>query len=82
MYYTYILRCTDNSLYTGMTKDLTRRMQEHFSGRRKMCQIHFASQTAKVRDGLGKRKSNIGIEIRISYQNFKQSAKRRTNSGT
>lgn len=27
MYYTYILRCMDNSLYTGMTKDLTRRLR-------------------------------------------------------
>ena len=32
MYYTYMLRCEDNSIYTGMTTDLERRMQEHFSG--------------------------------------------------
>lgn len=31
MYYTYMLRCEDNSLYTGMTTDLERRMEEHFS---------------------------------------------------
>ena len=30
-YYTYILRCTDNTLYTGITTDLQRRMEEHFS---------------------------------------------------
>lgn len=30
MYYTYILRCKDNSLYTGITTDLKRRMDEHF----------------------------------------------------
>ena len=30
-YYTYMLRCIDNSIYTGMTKDLDRRMEEHFS---------------------------------------------------
>lgn len=29
-YYTYMLRCQDNSIYTGITTDLTRRMQEHF----------------------------------------------------
>ena len=32
MYYTYILRCTDGSLYTGMTTDVKRRMEEHKSG--------------------------------------------------
>lgn len=30
MYYVYILRCIDNSLYTGITTDLNRRMKEHF----------------------------------------------------
>lgn len=28
-YYVYILRCTDNSLYTGITTDIDRRMNEH-----------------------------------------------------
>mgnify|MGYP003399048987 CR=1 FL=1 len=29
MYYTYMLRCKDNSLYTGITTDLERRFKEH-----------------------------------------------------
>ncbi|MDO8515918.1 MAG: GIY-YIG nuclease family protein [bacterium] len=28
-YYVYILRCTDKSLYTGITTDLKRRLEEH-----------------------------------------------------
>jgi putative endonuclease len=28
-YYTYILRCKDNTLYTGITTDLKRRVSEH-----------------------------------------------------
>ena len=31
MYYTYILRCKDNSLYTGITTDLERRVREHIT---------------------------------------------------
>lgn len=31
MYYTYILRCEDNSLYAGIASDVKRRMDEHFS---------------------------------------------------
>lgn len=30
MYYVYIVRCHDNSLYTGITNDVNRRMREHF----------------------------------------------------
>lgn len=31
-YYFYILRCSDNSLYSGVTNDLQRRVEEHNSG--------------------------------------------------
>ena len=29
MYYVYILKCADDSLYTGITTDINRRVQEH-----------------------------------------------------
>ena len=29
MYYTYMIRCKDNSIYTGMTNNLERRLNEH-----------------------------------------------------
>lgn len=32
MYYTYIIRCKDNSLYTGYTTDISRRLREHTTG--------------------------------------------------
>lgn len=32
MYFTYIIRCKDNSLYTGYTSDINRRMDEHKKG--------------------------------------------------
>ncbi len=31
MYYLYILECADNSLYTGITTDVNRRLEEHNS---------------------------------------------------
>jgi len=32
MYYFYMLRCRDNSLYSGQTNNLKRRIAEHQSG--------------------------------------------------
>lgn len=29
MYYIYMLRCEDNSIYTGITNDIKRRWEEH-----------------------------------------------------
>ncbi|MSR71230.1 MAG: GIY-YIG nuclease family protein [Candidatus Taylorbacteria bacterium] len=33
-YYVYILQCADNTLYTGCTNDLKRRVEEHNFGKR------------------------------------------------
>lgn len=33
MYFTYILRCRDGSLYTGVTNDLKRRLDQHNRGK-------------------------------------------------
>ncbi len=32
MYYVYILRCADDSLYTGITTDVERRFKQHLAG--------------------------------------------------
>jgi len=46
MYYTYMLRCEDNSIYTGITSDVKRRMEEHFSQNKK-CAKYTATHQAK-----------------------------------
>ena len=46
MYYTYMLRCEDNSIYTGITTNLERRMNEHFSKNEK-CAKYTLTHTAK-----------------------------------
>lgn len=33
MYYLYILKCRDNSLYTGITNDIEKRLECHKSGK-------------------------------------------------
>lgn len=33
MYYCYILRCSDNSLYCGVTNNVEHRLKEHNSGK-------------------------------------------------
>ncbi len=36
-YYVYILKCNDDLLYTGMTNNLERRIEEHIKGLNKNC---------------------------------------------
>lgn len=47
MYYTYMLRCEDNSIYTGITSNVERRMEEHFSQNKK-CAKYTATHQAKM----------------------------------
>ena len=48
-YYTYMLRCEDGSIYTGIAADLSRRMEEHFSKSEK-CAKYTRSRQAKELD--------------------------------
>lgn len=46
MYYTYMLRCKDKSIYTGITTNIDRRMKEHFSKDEK-CAKYTLTHTAE-----------------------------------
>ncbi len=43
IYYVYILKCSDNTYYTGITSNLTKRITEHKTGK------HIDSYTYKRR---------------------------------
>lgn len=65
MYYTYMLRCTDNSIYTGITSDLERRMEEHFSQNEK-CAKYTASNQAKKLEAVWESK-NKSLASKLEY---------------
>lgn len=48
MYYTYMLRCSDNSLYTGIITDLERRLQEHKAKEEKGAKYTHTHTAVKV----------------------------------
>ncbi|OGD86933.1 hypothetical protein A2870_00290 [Candidatus Curtissbacteria bacterium RIFCSPHIGHO2_01_FULL_41_11] len=48
MYYFYILRCSDGSLYCGMTTDLERRLKEHNSSKARGAKYLRAKKPVKV----------------------------------
>ena len=48
MYYIYMLRCEDNSIYTGITVDVERRMKEHFNKNKKRAKYTSSHQAKKL----------------------------------
>ena len=65
MYYVYIIRCKDGTLYTGSTDDVQRRFQVHSSGKgakytrgRGPLELVYSEECATWSDAL-KRERNI-----------------------
>ena len=48
MYYIYMLRCRDNSIYTGITTNIDRRMEEHFSKNEKCAKYTYTHSAKKL----------------------------------
>ena len=48
MYYIYMLRCKDNTIYTGITVDIKRRMEEHFSKNEKCAKYTYTHNAKKL----------------------------------
>lgn len=67
MYFIYMLRCEGNSIYTGITTDLERRMSEHF-GQNEKCAKYTSSHLAKKVEAVWKtdgRKNASKLEYSI-----------------
>lgn len=65
MYYIYMLRCCDNSLYTGITTNLNRRMQEHFSKGEKCSKYTFYHTAKKLETAW--ETSNRSLASKLEY---------------
>lgn len=65
MYYVYMLRCTDNSIYTGITTNVEHRMKEHFS--KKNCAKYTYSHTAKKLECVWKTENRV-LASKLEYQ--------------
>lgn len=72
MYYTYMLRCEDNSIYTGITTDIKRRMEEHFSQGEK-CAKYTLRHKAEKLEGVWESETRI-LASKLEYH-FKRLTK-------
>lgn len=66
MYYIYIIRCEDCTLYTGITTDPHRRINEHFNQTEK-CAKYTRSHKAKALEALWSTK-NRSFASKLEYR--------------
>ncbi len=66
MYYTYMLRCEDNSIYTGIASNLEKRMGEHFS-KDKNCAKYTISHSAKKLESVWESETRV-LASKLEYR--------------
>lgn len=74
-YYTYMLRCQDNSIYTGITTDVKRRMKEHFEKTNKCAKYTF-NHTPKKLEGVWQSENRVlASKLEFYIKNLSKSQK-------
>ncbi len=77
MYYTYMLRCEDNSIYTGMTTDINRRLEEHLS-KDKKCAKYILTHSVKKLESVWESENRI-LASKLEYRIKKLSKREKEN---
>lgn len=81
MYYTYIIRCADNSLYTGMTNDLNKRMEEHFGREKEGAKYTKSHQAQKVEAVWQSKDKSLACKLEYRIKTLTKSEKERLIKG-
>ena len=66
MYYIYMLRCEDNSIYTGITTNIERRMEEHLE-RSSKCAKYTRTHVAKKMESVWETE-NKALASKLEYR--------------
>ena len=74
MYYVYMLRCEDNSLYTGITKDLERRFSEHLNSC-KGAKYTKSHRPVKIASAFGVATKSEALRLEYAIKSMKKSKK-------
>ena len=75
MYYTYMLRCKDNSIYTGMTSDLKRRFEEHLSKNEKCAKYTLNHSAIKLESAWESSTRSLASKLEYNLKKLTKSQK-------
>lgn len=75
MYYTYMLRCSDNSIYTGMTSDLEKRIEEHMSKDKKGAKYTKSHEVIKLEVAWKSKDKSLACKLEYQIKNLNKQEK-------
>mgnify|MGYP000066628006 FL=1 len=81
MYYTYMLRCSDNSIYTGMTNNLENRINEHLSKSKKGAKYTKSHNAIKLEAAWKSNSKSLACKLEYQIKNLTKQQKENLING-
>lgn len=81
MYYTYMLRCSDNSIYTGMTNNLENRINEHLSKSKKGAKYTKSHNAIKLETAWKSNSKSLACKLEYQIKNLTKQQKENLING-
>ena len=81
MYYTYMLRCADNSIYTGMTSDLDKRFNEHKSKSKNGAKYTKSHNAVKLEAAWKSKDKSLACKLEYQIKNLTKKQKEKLING-
>lgn len=75
MYYIYMLRCEDNSIYTGIAKDLEHRLNEHFTKDEKCAKYTKSHKAIKLEIAWKTENKSLASKLEYAIKKLDKSKK-------
>ena len=75
MYYTYMLRCSDNSIYTGMTSNLEKRIKEHLSKSKNGAKYTKSHNAIKLETAWRSKEKSLACKLEYQIKNLTKQQK-------
>lgn len=70
MYYTYMVRCEDNSIYTGMTNNLEKRIEEHISKSKNGAKYTKSHNAVKLETAWRSKDKSLACKLEYQIKNL------------
>ena len=74
-YYTYMIRCEDNSIYTGMTNNLEKRIEEHISKSKKGAKYTKSHNAIKLETAWKSKEKSLACKLEYHIKTLNKQQK-------
>lgn len=80
-YYTYMIRCEDNSIYTGMTNNLEKRIEEHITKSKNGAKYTKSHNAIKLETAWKSKEKSLACKLEYQIKQLSKKQKEKLING-